>query len=241
MRFRCLLLLLVSSTAACATSIDDPSSESVRFDGGSKVDTGSIEEPDSEIVDTSTGKPDTGTATTDTGTSPIDTGASTTDTGTAPTDTGTTPTDTGVVDTGPVDTGTVTTSADITFPATGDTKVISKDPYIWTSGDYIEGSRTTTLPSATSITGTWKITNSIGTCGLLGTTTGKVNADVSINGTKVGSLVIKSSTGTSVPISFTFPAITGPTYKIRYQLTATVASGCGQIETSWDTSTLTLK
>lgn len=238
MRFPCLLLLLASSIG-CATSIDDPSSESIRFDGGSKVDTGTAADPDSEVVDSSTAKPDTGTI--DTGTSTTDTGSTPIDTGTTPIDTGTTPTDTGVVDTGPEDTGTVTTSADITFPATGDTKVISKDPYMWTSGDSIEGARTTTLPSATSISGTWNITNSIGTCGLFGTTTGKVNVDVSINGTKVGSLVIKSGTGSAVPISFTFGAITGPTYTIKYQLTATVASGCGQIESSWDTSKLTLK
>jgi len=234
---RRLLFAVLVSVVGCATSIEDVEGTPFRRDTGASIadslvdeDTGSTT-ADSKVpsVDTSTGPTDTGSAV-DTGTSPTDTGSAV----------DTMIEDTAVADTAVADTGS-TGSGEITFPATGDTKSIAKDPYIWTNGDYLEGSRTTTLASATSLTGTWNVTNSVGTCGLFGTTTGKVNVDVLLNGTKVGALVIKGSTGASVPIALTFPAVTGPTYKLRYQLTATVASGCGQIETSWDTSKLTLK
>jgi len=44
-----------------------------------------------------------------------------------------------------------------------------------------------------------------------------------------------------VPIAFTFAAIGGPTYTLRYQVKATVASGCGSIQTTFDVSKLTLE
>jgi hypothetical protein len=151
---------------------------------------------------------------------------------TAPVDTGTP--DTGPADTGPpppVDSGTGTV---ITFPVFADTYVIKYDPNFWNVGDYIQGSRATSLASITSISGTVGITNSLSTCGAL-------DLIVSVNGTTVGTVKITNTHGAAVPLSLTFPAATGPTYVIRYQAGNTVKSGCGSLSFVEDSTKLTLK
>ncbi len=151
--------------------------------------------------------------------------------------------DTGTLDTGLLDTGPEVGPATFAFPATGDTKTVKVEPSLWNLGDAIEGKRTTGLAAATSLTGTWALANNdlSDTCGLLGTSAGTIPVDVSLNGTVIGSFTVKRSSGLSVPIAFTFAAIGGPTYTLRYQVKATVASGCGSIQTTFDVSKLTLE
>lgn len=234
---RVLWLGLIAATTGCATSIVDTS-----YVGDAKVSGKDSSTLDSgEELDTNEPSTDSGTTPKDSGTTVPDTFVD--DTSVADTfvpdtfvpDTYVPDTfvpDTYVADTAPPDTG-APTPVEVIFPKTGDSKAIAKDPYIWTNGDWIQGVRTTTLAAATSVSGTWQITNSLSSCG-------KVYVDVSINGTKVGALNFGSGTS-SVPVSFSFAAIAGPTYTIRYQLTATVGSGCGAFQTVWDTSKLTLK
>jgi len=263
MRFRSagLLLgsLLVSACAATAEDFDNVVGDAGRKDTGLK-DAELVDTPadgagdsagDSAKTDTGTGPdtglgPDTGTPT-DTGT--LDTGTldtGTPDTGTPDTgtpDTGTPDTgtpDTGTPDTGTPDTGTPDTgppdtgiTASFIFPTSTDTAVILYDPYFWNLGDYYQGVRTTTLPSATSFSSTIGVTNSISSCGSL-------TVDVSLNGTKIGAVTFTAGVS-AVPASFTFPAITGPTYTIRYRATKTVESGCGALTFNEGTSTVTLK
>ncbi|MBL8719629.1 MAG: hypothetical protein JNL79_26815 [Myxococcales bacterium] len=252
MRFRSaplvLASLLLSACAATGEDFETVVSDAGRKDTGLKdadlVDTPTDGSGDTK-VDTGTG-PDTGAAI-DSGTSPdtalVDTGlgdtgtldTGTPDTGTPDTgtpDTGTPDTgtpDTGTPDTGPPDTG---ITASFIFPTATDTAVISKDPYFWNLGDYYQGVRTTALASATSFSSSIGLSNSI-TCGSL-------TVDVSLNGTKIGGLTITAGTS-PVPANFTFPAITGPTYTIRYRATKTVESGCGSVTFNEGTSTVTLK
>ncbi|MBK7395140.1 MAG: hypothetical protein IPJ34_02260 [Myxococcales bacterium] len=142
-----------------------------------------------------------------------------------------------------VDTGPEVGPATFVFPATGDTKTVKTEPALWNAGDAIAGSRTTGLAAATSLTGTWDLANNdlSNACGLLGVSVGKVPVDVSLNGTVIGSITIQKSTGLSVPIAFTFPAVSGPTYTLRYEVKTTVTSGCGSIQTAFDVSKLTLE
>lgn len=142
-----------------------------------------------------------------------------------------------------VDTGPEVGPATFTFPAAGDTKTVKTEPALWNAGDAIEGTRTTGLAAATSLTGTWDLANNdlSNACGLLGVSAGKVPVDVSLNGTVIGSFTVKKGTGLSVPIAFTFPAVGGPTYTIRYEVKTTVTSGCGSIQTTFDVSKLTLE
>ncbi len=167
--------------------------------------------PDSAAPDTAT--PDTGTP---------DTGKP--DTGTP---------DTGTPDTGtpPVDSGTGTV---ITFPVSTDTFNILWDPNFWNLGDYIQGSRPTSLPSITSINGTIGIKNSLSACGAL-------DLVVSVNGTSVGTVKITNASGAAVPLALTFPAKTGPTYVLRFQAGNTVKSGCGALTINEDSNKFTLK
>lgn len=199
------------------TPEEDTGSTAVEEDSAPTSDTGAAPTEDSGgTPDTSTpdtGAPDSGTP--DSGTP--DTGAP--DTGTP--DTGTPPVDSG--------TGTV-----ITFPVFTDTFVILKDPFFWNAGDYIQGSRATSLPSITSMTGTVGIENSLSSCGAL-------DLVVSINGTTVGTVKITSASGTAVPLALTFPAKTGPTYVLRFQAGNTVKSGCGSLTINEDTNKFTLK
>lgn len=141
------------------------------------------------------------------------------------------------------DTGPEVGPATFTFPATGDTKTVKSEPALWNAGDAIEGTRTTGLAAATSLKGTWDLANNdlSNACGLLGLSAGKLPVDVSLNGTVIGSLTIKKGTGLSVPIALTFPAVSGPTYTLRYEVKTTVTSGCGSIQTTFDVSKLTLE
>lgn len=181
-------------------------------------DTGTTPAADSAPAPMDGGTPDSATPDTATPDTAI---PDTAPPGTGPADTGPPPGDSG--------TGTV-----ITFPILTDTYVIKYDPNFWNAGDSIQGSRTTALPSITSISGTVGITNSLSACGA-------VELIVSVNGKAIGTVKITNAHGTAVPLSLTFPAATGPTYVIRYQAGNTVKSLCGAITFVEDSTKLTLK
>jgi hypothetical protein len=119
----------------------------------------------------------------------------------------------------------------IDFPGTGDTSMTMLTNY-WNAGDYIEGTRTTMLASITRL-----MLNVVVTANTLSCDT--QDMDVIVNGVTVGTFMI--SAGESLLTdSFTFAAITGPTYTIRFQTTSTVDSGCGSAGFDLSSSTVTL-
>jgi len=120
------------------------------------------------------------------------------------------------------------------FPLPTDTShTLEGGDYYWNAGDYVDGSRTTTLASTTSATIYIAVENSLSSCG-------QQDMEMLINGIVVGNFVI-SSGETSVSATFTYAAIAGPTYDLRYQTTATVASGCGSAGFATSGSTVTLQ
>lgn len=129
------------------------------------------------------------------------------------------------------------------FPATGDTKTVKVEPALWNAGDAIRGTRTLVAASVSKLSGTWDLsTNDLSDkCGLLGTTKASLPIDVLINGTKVGTIVLEKASGLAVPLAFTFPPIAGPVYELRYEVTTSVATGCGNVQTAWNVSKLTLE
>ncbi len=126
----------------------------------------------------------------------------------------------------------VPTTTTVTFPSSSDTRVASAGLYFWRMGDYVEGTRTTTLPSLTSVSFALTLDSN-------GLTCDTQDVSLSINGVTVGSFSIASGT-MSVMQSFTFAAITGPSYTIRLETTRTVASGCGSAGYANDVTIFTL-
>jgi hypothetical protein len=65
-----------------------------------------------------------------------------------------------------------------------------------------------------------------------------------INGTEVGRFSVPASDCAGAPstfdTSFTFGALSGPTYTLRYEITRTVASGAGSFTFSPSGSSVTL-
>ena len=229
---------------ACAEPLDPGAVDiQVRADGGRKVETSfddNTGDTGAELATDSATGPDSGAGSEDTGSKPsTDSAAPDTTPGpdTAP------PPDTAVPDTAPADTGPAPdtapppadtgTGTTVTFPIFTDTFVIKYDPNFWNLGDYIQGSRTTTVPSITSMSGTLGIVNSM-TCGTLA-------INVTVNGKVAGTVTVTSTSGNAVPLSLTFAAITGPTYVLRYQAGNTIKSGCGSLSINEDTNKLTLK
>lgn len=129
------------------------------------------------------------------------------------------------------------------FPATGDKKTVKVEPALWNAGDAITGTRTLAATSVSKLTGTWDLSDNglSDKCGLLGTTKASLAVDVSLNGTKVGTVVLEKASGLSIPLAFSFPAVAGPVYTVRYEVAASVATGCGNVQTAWDVSKLTLE
>lgn len=228
------LFLLVS----CAEPLDPGSVDIyVRQDGGRLIETST----ENNNTDEDTGAPDPE----DTATSAKDSAAASPDTATPAADSAaidtaapdTTPPDTGTPDTGtpdtavpPMDTGVGTT---VTFPAFSDTFNIKYDPNFWNLGDFIQGSRPTALPSITTLTGTILIDNAM-TCGTLA-------LNVTVNSKVAGTVTITSTSGNAVPMNLTFPAVTGPTYVLRYQAGNTIKGGCGVVVIDEVTNKVTLK
>lgn len=107
----------------------------------------------------------------------------------------------------------------VTFPAVGDTRSFTIGDRPWNSGDFIEGTRATSLSSITSAQLNLAILPN-------GLTCDDQDMRLRINGTVVGSVIV-SPGATSVTPTFTFAPISGPTYTLRLETVRTVSSGCG--------------
>ncbi|MBN1769731.1 MAG: hypothetical protein JXB32_00605 [Deltaproteobacteria bacterium] len=137
---------------------------------------------------------------------------------------------------GPCSGGTCVSSggtATFYFPDWSDSAYIVGDPYMWNYGDYYQGTRSTSLACATSVTFTlYNDENWLD---------GDVLAlRVSINGTVVGDFSYPAYVYSTTQ-SFSFPAILGPTYTIRLEVTRTVAYLCGSVVMSLGWSDWTLR
>jgi len=107
----------------------------------------------------------------------------------------------------------------LSFPRAGDTRVYNVGDRFWNAGDFVQGARTSGLSSIRSAA----LSLSVSPNGLSCDTQ---DMQLRINGTVVGPVILTSGATTVTP-SFTFPAISGPTYTIRLETTRTVNSGCG--------------
>ena len=116
----------------------------------------------------------------------------------------------------------------VNFPAAGDYFSTS---YMWHAGDYVEGSKTTSLTSVTDADIHLVILDNVLSCD-----TQDVN--FIINGTTVGNFSISSGQYT-IDQNFSFASISGPVFTLRYQTISTVASGCGSASYSSTGSTVT--
>ena len=128
-----------------------------------------------------------------------------------------------------------------TFPSATDPRTVKGGTAWFNIGDFVQGSRATTLPKATGMKGTLEIGNSLGSCGADAGTTGSLDIRVSINGTTVGTIAITKASPASVSFDVLFGVIPGPTYVIRYEEITQVASGCGSITIKDDVAKLTLR
>ncbi len=113
----------------------------------------------------------------------------------------------------------VVTNETVTFPAVGDTRVITAGTSPWNLGDYIQGTRTTSLSSVRSAQLNLAVDSNVLSCDTQ-------DMRMRINGTIVGTFSI-SSGATSVTPTFSFGAISGPSYTLRVENIRTVNGGCG--------------
>lgn len=120
----------------------------------------------------------------------------------------------------------------VIFPATGDTRSTAIGTRFWNDGDFVEGTRTTTLSSLSRV----ELTLDVGPNGLSCDTQ---DVDLIIDGTTVGSISIASG-DEEVVASFPVTGVTGPDYTFRLETTRTVSGGCGAAGYVNDTSTIVL-
>ena len=128
--------------------------------------------------------------------------------------------------------------ATVDFPNSSDPSFTSSGAgYFWTAGDWVEGSRGTSLGSTSSAS----IHINIAENWLCGDT---ADMQMLINGTVVGSFSVPGNGCGGAPstfdTSFSFGAISGPTYTLRYQVTRTVAGGDGSFMLAGSGSSVTL-
>ncbi|MFI5299876.1 MAG: hypothetical protein ACHREM_17450 [Polyangiales bacterium] len=124
-------------------------------------------------------------------------------------------------------------SATFVFPKETDPRHLQDDPWMWHLGDWIEGTRDTSLPSVTTLSGVLKVDNQISDCG-------DYKIDVVLNQRTVGTVTLPAH-AESLQIDLIFPRVAGPTYTLKYIGAEQVASGCGSIKLVYDTTEVTLK
>jgi hypothetical protein len=126
------------------------------------------------------------------------------------------------------------TSVVLNFPLSTDTTHIASGTAYWHAGDYVDGSRATTLASTVqAVIHIVLLANGLSACGTQ-------PMEMLINGIVVGNFTITMGQ-TTIDATFTYPAIPGTTYDLRYQTTTTVATGCGSAGISDTGSTVTLQ
>jgi hypothetical protein len=124
---------------------------------------------------------------------------------------------------------------EVTFPDSGDTRMTAESDgiYFWNDGDYVEGTRTTSVPTLVRVNMTLEIgENSLG-CGET------QDGDFMVNGTTVGSFSVEEG-DSQVVETFSVPSLSGPDYTFRIETTRTVAPGCGAATYPNGVSTLQL-
>jgi hypothetical protein len=126
----------------------------------------------------------------------------------------------------------------VDFPSANDTWSISHNPYMWTEGDYIQGTRD--LGRFANLTGmrSHVVLSQNSLWGI-----GEVHIDVYVNGVKEGSFVVKPG-DSAVDASFSFKMLCkGGVVTIKYLETNTVPntpnSSYGSITISSTSSTVT--
>ena len=120
----------------------------------------------------------------------------------------------------------------VSFPGPADT-VSPSHGYLWTIGSYVQGTRTTTLPSATQAVIHLVIADNVLSCD-------SQDMRLLVNGVEAGRFSI--SPGPVVyDRTFVFAMVPGPTYTLRYENVRQVASGCGSAALSTAGSTVTLR
>lgn len=125
--------------------------------------------------------------------------------------------------------------ATVTFPTAAD-PTSPTHGYLWTLGSYVQGSRATSLASARSLDMTLvPIEN--------GLTCDTQDMRLTVNGVEVGRFVVTPGSVAPIVRTFSFAAISGPTYTLRYENVREVAGGCGSARfgSSSPASTITLR
>jgi hypothetical protein len=130
------------------------------------------------------------------------------------------------------DAGPVTVTFPLRPPDTASATISGGHYYYYTYGDYVRGSRTTSLPQTSGATVSLGIVyNGLGDA---------CDFRMLINGIQVGTFRVSPGAST-VSASFSFATITGPTYTLEYEVTRTVRLGSGSIQLNMDGgSTVTL-
>ena len=127
--------------------------------------------------------------------------------------------------------GCVGAACTVSFPTAPDTRFTMLTNF-WNAGDYVQGARTTTVPSIAGLSMHLVLEAVSLTCDTQ-------DARVLVNGVEVGRFSARSG-GAPVDASFVFARVTGPTYTFRYETVRTVAGGCGSAGYSNTGSTITL-
>ena len=129
--------------------------------------------------------------------------------------------------------GCVSEPEEVNFPIATDSSFTSAGGPPWNDGDFYQGDRNTGIPSFDRVDiHLALVSNSLSACGVQ-------SAQVSINGTAVGTFSVTQG-NTVIDASFPVaPSIVGPSYTIRYETTATVAQGCGSAGYATSGSTVT--
>lgn len=117
------------------------------------------------------------------------------------------------------------------FPAVGDTWTVSGE-HVWMMGAYVEGRRTSIARTSRAVVHAVFDYN--------GLTCDNQDMRLTINGTEAGRFSIAPG-ATVLDTTFTFAAVTGPTYTLRYENVREVTSGCGSARFDKTMSTLRLQ
>ncbi len=131
-------------------------------------------------------------------------------------------------------------ATDLIFPSATDpgAYVDSLTYQMSRKGNYVSGSRTTSLDGATGFATSLKILDSLVADS---SGSGSLRLDVYLNDVKIGSVSIEPTTGDSVPVDFAFAKVSGPTYTIEYRAVNDVASGYGFVDLKMDVSHVVLR
>lgn len=120
----------------------------------------------------------------------------------------------------------------VVFPSAADT-IVPDHGNLWPLGSYVEGARATALTRVTRVDMHLALAANVLTCDTQ-------DMRLLINGTQVGTFSIAGG-AVAVDQSFSFAAIAGPSYTLRYETVRQVGSGCGSAAPDRSgTSTVTL-